>query len=225
MKVVSGVLYTADEHAAQQFRTMFWDYLHFQNYDVQHYWTQGQTSNGRNDDCYAFKFRFVPRKKFNQYRDLWIGHDAVYPNTAGGEFNHREYFNGRNLDPYFVDAMKFAKDHPPCMIVVDSIAAMEMAFDHLRTQGKVWAMMSSTPSIERLKCIENFDKSTDRKSYLVVSKQLALCGWRLSRDVSLATTGLLTIEEAQQVLGRTARISQPHGRVETAPIHFINTEH
>jgi hypothetical protein len=225
MKVVSGVIYMVDEHAAQQFRTMFWDWLDFQNFDVRHYWTKGVTSDGRNDDCYAFKFKWVPKHLFNQYRKLWIGRDAIYPNTAGGQFYHREYSMGRNLDPYFVDAMKYAKDNAPCLVVVDSVAAMEMAFDHLRTFGKVFSMLMSTPLKERLTAIQNFDKCEDRRSFLIVTTALAQSGWRLSRPgISLAATGLMTPDMAQQVLGRTARMSQPHGRIEVAPRSFIKTK-
>jgi hypothetical protein len=222
MKVVSGTLYTTNAHAASQFRFMFWAWLDFQNYDVRHYWTLA-TPGDPQSGAYVFKFKLIPKTWFNEFRRLWIGNDAIYPRQAAGTFTHRDYSTGRNIDPYFVDALKYAKEHAPCVVVVESVAALEMAFDHLRTVGKAYAMLVSTPPEERLKAIQAFDVDTTRRSFLIVTKQIAMCGWRLARpDVSLASSAVLDPDQAIQILGRTARMSMPHGRVETTPHAFVN---
>lgn len=218
MKVVSGVLYTKDEHAAQQFRTMFWDWLTEQHTNVNDYW-----HGAGFDPNYIFYFKWVPRTRFSLYRNLWIGPNAVYPHRATGTFSHRDYFNGRDMDPYFVEAMKFARAHKPCVVVVESMAALEMAHDHLSTYGSTYLALASLPETSIKEALRSFDRDSKRESWLIITKPVATHGWRLSRTgVSVAASCLLDQRETEQVMGRTARMIQPLGRVEVIQSSYIN---
>lgn len=108
----------------------------------------------------------------------------------------------RSLNPHLSEALDFAQKYGPCMVVVDTIEAMNKAVETLAPHGFVYSMSASLSPSERRDLLEKFENNP-ALSYLVVTKQLAaLGGWKIDRTVSVAATGSLVPQMWAQIRGR-----------------------
>lgn len=102
-------------------------------------------------------------------------------------------------DNHLVQALAFAQQHAPSVIVVDTLLAMDIVTNHLSRNGRVFTLRASSSGPSRADIIKDFNDCDYQNSYLVVTKQLAQLGSiRVTREASMVATGVMREARARQ---------------------------
>lgn len=113
-------------------------------------------------------------------------------------------------DPYVVDALGFALNHPPCIICCSTLRAMDMVHQYLLASLKTVGYLRESMSNEtKKKLIGAFDTGTF--DYLVTSTQFMYqAGFYISREgACIASSTHVTETMFNQIAGRIYRVNSP----------------
>jgi hypothetical protein len=127
------------------------------------------------------------------------------------------------FDRHLDAALAFAESHTPCLVVVDTLPAYDKAIIRLSQFGQVFRMSGSMSSVARIASIRMFDdvrESTGKKFLVAMRHMLVNSGLRLSHPAYIASSGVLTARDAQQLQSLTALIK---GRFTEHLIHMKPT--
>lgn len=116
-----------------------------------------------------------------------------------------------NADPFLAEALQFAIAHPPCLIVVNTVQALQKAAEHLKAHGTVYALSGAVPSKERYRMILDWNGFSDNteveegRRFIVITRSIIVSGgFRLNRYAHITSSCYLTEYAERQVKGRFA---------------------